>query len=138
MPKVEVTLYNPATGERTRSVYQPQPLKSPDFRKDHNSAKARKRHQDASFAAMRDIEIWLRDARIPTGHAWEFIKAEYDVSSRSEFTTEQWAVISARLNACRRDKAMMYHFVASVREFKASQTLTPQQQRRAYWERMPF
>ena len=76
-------------------------------------------HRRAAFARMKALDEHLKDARTPHGHAWNYIKAQYGVQSRSELTAEQWAIISARLDACKKDYQLCQQFIEQVKAFNA-------------------
>lgn len=81
------------------------------------SSAGKDHHRRAAFAAMNALEGYFLDERLPSGYAWAIIKNEYEVESHSELTEMQWSIISARLNACRRDAGLRYHFIEKVRAF---------------------
>ena len=86
----------------------------------------------AVFATLKGMQKRFHTSGISTEDFWSMIKSEYGIVSRTELTVEQWAVIYARLNACRRDARAFNLLVAEVNVYSKScavekhQRVTPQ------------
>lgn len=93
-----------------QSVPQPR-IESPPIPEDSQvSAHPRK----SAFAAMKDLQERFHIAGIDTEQVWGFLKSEYSVDSRSQFTPPQWAMIAAQLQSARRDDEMFNVFVDGI------------------------
>ena len=95
MPKVE--LYG--DGER-KALEVDTVTYDPILPKDDN-------HRKSAYATMRELKPMLEQQGVTTDAVWERIKDFYGVESRSEFTTDQWAVIAARLRAALDDARLL-------------------------------
>ena len=92
-------------------------VKPPDSRMDTSKITSPKRNQDASFACMKELAPMLSD--VSEKDVWEYLKNAYGgVESRTEFTEMDWAQISARLNAAKRDNKLRANLNDAVRKFK--------------------
>ena len=78
----------------------------------------RRRHQEAVFACLRDLEVHFETAGISDRDYWEVVKRDFSIVSRSELSASEYARISATLNACRRDPSMFNRLVAKVKAHK--------------------
>ena len=76
-------------------------------------------HRRATFAALNELTNAFRHAGICHSDYWDMVKAELGITSRSEIAESVWALLSAELNACRRDGAAFQRLAASVKQFRA-------------------
>ena len=74
-----------------------------------------RRHQKASFAALDDMQILFDTAGVSHEQFWAMIRSEFSIVSRVELTAEQWAIVSARLNAARRAPRGFNRLVADIK-----------------------
>ena len=79
-------------------------------------------HRKAVFACIDELLNRFRLAGVGHGDYWSMVKHQHGITSRKELTACQWAMLSANLNACRRDPAMFDQLVREVKAFKAPLT----------------
>lgn len=108
MPKVKL---HGANGERTVEVsprmeaYSSEPSYTTVYPQQTENGRVRNTdpaadiHRKASFACMQKLPL----ETVSDDDMWDYIKDHYGVTSRSHFTTQEWVVISARLNNAYRD-----------------------------------
>ena len=76
---------------------------------------ANERNRRACFAAARNLSKKLKRAEISQDDLWQWIKNEYNVESRKQLESHQWAAISAELNACVRDHKLCHYMIQRIK-----------------------
>ena len=72
-------------------------------------------HMRATFAALNDLINPFRHAGICQGDYWQMTKAELGVTSRTEIADRVWVLLSAELNAARREPEALEQLVLKVK-----------------------
>ena len=97
---------------RQRNTFQPvsppQPIQPPTPQEDTGHPRR------SAYAAMSDLSDQFSIAGLETDQVWEFIKAAYNVDSRSKLAHKQWAIIAAQLQAAKLDIHMLKIFVDGI------------------------
>ena len=78
-----------------------------------------------SFAIINSLSARFVNASLSTDAVWEWVKAEYEVDSRTELDERQWAVVSARLSAAQRDKQLFSVLCKAVHSTSRQPALAP-------------
>lgn len=74
-------------------------------------------HRRATFAALNELINTFRHARICAGDYWDCVKSELGIESRKEIAEPTWALLSAELNAARREPKALESLVLKVRAY---------------------
>ena len=82
--------------------------KSTEGEKRHsrNINPAATQHRRASFACLQKLTPRITH-KVSQRDVWDYIKDRYDVTSRSNFSVQQWARISAEFNAADRNPSLL-------------------------------
>ena len=112
---LNVILHGNPTGQRTLPV-QPKPV--PTVPSVSDSMDPDGKHRKTVFARLRDLKPRFDAAGITSGDYWNCIKADFEISSRSELTVPMWARLGATLGACQRDAAMFANLVAKIKRHR--------------------
>ena len=94
-------------GKRTMHLPNPKSAKAQRPQQTAEERRASDSHRKSAFATMRRLTPKLKRLGTTPDAVWDTFKAEYDVDSRSEFTTPQWAVIAARLRAADKNPKLL-------------------------------
>lgn len=84
----------------------------------HDDA-ASKRPRKACFAASRRLRSPLKLAGISEEALWDWVKAEYNVESRTQMCAHQWSALSAHFNACLRNHQLLHSLIQQIKRVKA-------------------
>ena len=63
----------------------------------------KRKYQKMAFAILKALKPRLEKMGRTTDDVWAYFKSRYEVESRSEFTEEQYSVITARLQRAEQD-----------------------------------
>ena len=110
---MNINLYGP-NGEHTLKLGDPNTLPPKSEPKKKNTDPAATRHRKASFACMRKLKPLLAKHNVSDEDVWRYIKEFYKVKSRTELSAQEWAVISAKLNAAYRNNKILIGIVNAV------------------------
>ena len=80
--------------------------------------KASEVHRRSCFACVRAFVPTLKRHRLTEADLWDAMKDEYNVASRSELDTPQWASLSATFQAAKRDAVLMNVLIKRVKAHK--------------------
>ena len=64
-----------------------------------------------------EIKTELQKHNISEDELWTFLKHRYNVESRKELDTSQWATLAAELQAAKREHELLKHLVRDTQRF---------------------
>ena len=77
----------------------------------HKNAAAAEVHKEAALATIREIKTELQKHNISEDQLWAFLKHRYNVESRKELDTSQWATLAAELQAAKREHELLKYLL---------------------------
>ena len=86
------------------------------------NAAAAEIHKAAAFAAVREIKEKLQNYNISEDQLWAFLKHRYNVKSRKELDTSQWATLTAELQAAKREHELLKYLLRDIRRWLESRS----------------